>query len=643
MKVIIIGSGIAGLALGTILSQNGFTISINERDGELIRNGHAFLMHPDAMDVLNTISNYQPQFEIPGQVIDKIVLKRPDDSIIQSTDLESWICMKRVDIIKYLSSFLKENELHYNRNFSHFIYENDKVVAVQFLNGDIEYGDIFIGADGAKSNIRKALFGEVTFTPVEVKEIVGVINNPSLVAKLPSTFTKYMSADKGLAVGLIPCSDTEMVWFIQYDVRLQTQKEFSPECLKALSFELLQNFPEEVQEVLRSNNFANNFVWYSTDFDLMPTFHKGNVALIGDAAHVALPFTSAGTTNALIDAHKMAELLLENANNFDIVCNTFYNDRAKQLNEHINLGREIKNNFLNASKGKIKLPLIKQLKEADKIIEPKIEILYFTDPVCSTCWLVQPQLRKLSLLYGKYFEIKYHMGGLLPNWEVLKNKKGKITQPSEAAEHWQEISETHDMPISPNVWLNSPLASSFPPSIAIKAAQMQNKIKAFHYHRRIKELLFIESKNITDIELLFNTAKEVGLDVEKLKNDINKSAIVKFEEDLQYAAQLNITVLPTFIFSNEFNEKIILNGYQEYDIMEKAILDLYPLAQKDTTIRKPLELFQIYQSMTTHEFSYLMEIDKMEAENVLKNLAHSGLVNRKKNNTGTIWKLNYSN
>jgi hypothetical protein len=199
------------------------------------------------------------------------------------------------------------------------------------------------------------------------------------------------------------------------------------------------------------------------------------------------------------------------------------------------------------------------------------------------------------------------------------------------------------MPISPNVWLNSPLASSFPPSIAIKAAQMQSKIKAFHYHRRIKELLFIESKNITDIELLFNTGKEVGLDVEKLKNDINKSAIVKFEEDLKYAAQLNIKVLPTFILSNEFNEKIILNGYQEYDILEKAILDLYPLAQKDNTIRKPLELFQIYQSMTTHEFLYLMEIDKIEAENILKNLAHSGLVNRKKNNTGTIWKLNYSN
>jgi predicted transcriptional regulator len=47
--------------------------------------------------------------------------------------------------------------------------------------------------------------------------------------------------------------------------------------------------------------------------------------------------------------------------------------------------------------------------------------------------------------------------------------------------------------------------------------------------------------------------------------------------------------------------------------------------------------------MTTHEFLYLMEIDKIEAENILKNLAHSGLVNRKNNNSGSIWKLNYSN
>ena len=75
MKVVIIGSGIAGMALAVILRNNGFEIAINERDSEMPRKGHAFLMHPDAMDILNDISTFNPGIEIPGQVIDKIVLK----------------------------------------------------------------------------------------------------------------------------------------------------------------------------------------------------------------------------------------------------------------------------------------------------------------------------------------------------------------------------------------------------------------------------------------------------------------------------------------------------------------------------------------------------------------------------------------
>lgn len=637
MKVVIIGSGIAGMALGVILRNNGFEISINERDSGMPTKGHAFLMHPDAMDVLNDISMFNPSIEVPGQVIDKISLKRPDSSIIQTTELESWICMKRIDIIKYLNGFISKEEIHYNRSFSHFIYENDKAIAVVFSNGEIEYGDVFIGSDGAKSRVRHALFGEMNFTPVEVKEIVGVVHNPQLISRQPNTFTKYMCSKSGLAIGLIPCSSEEMVWFMQFDIRLQKNVEETPENLKQLCFELLAPFPDDVKEILLSNNFANNYVWHSTDFDLLPSFNKGNVALIGDAAHVALPFTSAGTTNALLDASKMAELLINKQSTFEDTCTAFYEARSKQLKEHIELGREIKRNFLNVSE-EVTLPLITQLKEDEKDKpNPAVEILYFTDPVCSTCWLVQPQLRKLSLEYGKYFEIKYHMGGLLPSWKGYD--RGKIKTPNDAAEHWKEMAEKHKMPISPNVWLESPLSSSFPPSIAIKAAQLQNKIKAFHFHRRIKELLFFESKNITDIELLIETAIEVGLDRERLIDDIGKMALVKFEEDLEYAVELDVKVLPTFIFSNAAGEQIILKGYQEFETMENAILDLYPAAEKDKTIRKPLELFQIYQSMTTHEFTYLMGLEKQEAEGILRNLSHSGMLLSKKNKSGSIWKL----
>jgi 2-polyprenyl-6-methoxyphenol hydroxylase-like FAD-dependent oxidoreductase len=51
-----------------------------------------------------------------------------------------------------------------DRKFSHFIYSNDKVVAAAFENGEVEYGDIFVGADGGNSRVREAIFGETKFT-----------------------------------------------------------------------------------------------------------------------------------------------------------------------------------------------------------------------------------------------------------------------------------------------------------------------------------------------------------------------------------------------------------------------------------------------------------------------------------------------
>jgi 2-polyprenyl-6-methoxyphenol hydroxylase-like FAD-dependent oxidoreductase/predicted DsbA family dithiol-disulfide isomerase len=636
MKVVIIGSGIAGLTLGTILQNEGWRISINERNDNLSNKGHAFLMHPDAMHVLNVIAKYNPDYEIPGQIIDKIMLKNADDSELQTTELDSWICMKRTAIIDYLVSFIQPQNIKYGRTFSHFIYHNDTAVAAVFTNGEVEYGDVFIGADGAHSNVRNELFGEVSFTPVEVKEVVGVVKNKELVQQFKHRFIKYLCKNRGIAFGAIPCSNDELVWFIQYDVTLEKETLDTPEKLKAHCYRIMEAFPNEVRQVLNSNDFSNNYIWRSTDFDLMPSFSKNNVLLIGDAAHLALPFTSAGTTNALVDAHLMANLLLQRTP-LDEVGATFYHQRETLLQEHIQLGRAIKEKFLLGTNAGVVLPLVAKTREKTNTLKKApIQILYFTDPVCSTCWLVQPQLRKLALQYGQYFEIKYHMGGLLPSWETYNGSK--IKHPGDAAQHWKEVGEQYPMPISPDVWLNSPLASSFPPSIAIKAAQLQSKVKAYHFHRRIKEMLFVESKNITDIELLLHVANEVGLNKTVFIDDLSKVAVNKFEDDLNLATQLQVKVLPTFIFTNEHAQEVILKGYQEFNALEKAILDLYPAAVKDERKRDALELFKLFPSLTTFEYAFLMDVSNDQAISELTKLAQQNCVVAKANETGTIWK-----
>jgi hypothetical protein len=51
----------------------------------------------------------------------------------------------------------------------------------------------------------------------------------------------------------------------------------------------------------------------------------------------------------------------------------------------------------------------------------KIKLIYFTDPICSSCWAIEPQLKKLKLEFGEHIIFDYHMGGLLPSWDIYNS------------------------------------------------------------------------------------------------------------------------------------------------------------------------------------------------------------------------------
>jgi thioredoxin reductase len=54
-KTVIIGGGVAGLSLAIALGKKGRDVVVCEREGLSHSNGHAFLIHPEAMRVLEGI------------------------------------------------------------------------------------------------------------------------------------------------------------------------------------------------------------------------------------------------------------------------------------------------------------------------------------------------------------------------------------------------------------------------------------------------------------------------------------------------------------------------------------------------------------------------------------------------------------
>lgn len=263
-----------------------------------------------------------------------------------------------------------------------------------------------------------------------------------------------------------------------------------------------------------------------------------------------------------------------------------------------------------------------------------VKIVYYTDPICSSCWGIEPQLRKLKLEYGNSIEIEYRMGGLLPDWSY---NSGGISKPSDVAHHWDEVSLHYDMPIDGDVWLEDPLDSSYPPSIAFKAAQMQDNHKAILFLREIREMVFLQKKNITKWPYLELAAKKAGLDIVKFKADYEGKAKALFNDDLKLGCELNVRGFPTMFFTDAAGNKEIVYGSKPYSTFENALLKIYPNAHKTEYGKSWTLLFSSYHSLTAKEFSELVGIPRSESENYLDDLTIKGALEKLTTKNGAIW------
>jgi 2-polyprenyl-6-methoxyphenol hydroxylase-like FAD-dependent oxidoreductase/predicted DsbA family dithiol-disulfide isomerase len=637
MKVVIIGAGIGGLTLANYLDKDGVDVVLNERGAGAPGGGHAFLMHTDGLSVLQELTKGQVA-DLPGNMVNKYSLRRPDDLEVQCLRLDKWRCIKRTELTQFLNRLLPPGIMRDNRQFTHFIYKDGKIVAAAFANGEREYGDIFVGADGGYSKVREGIMGPVDFHSGRVKEVVGVACNKAIALAQNGTFNKFQSDVKGLSFGIIPTSEDELVWFMQYDPLLSDVADDSPEALSTFCRQLMQSFPPLVHEVLQSNDFQKTYIWNTRDFDLLPRFYHENVVLIGDAAHLALPFTSAGTTNAMVDAKVLARML-KDKDNYHSAFKAYYATRSTEVAAHLKLGRELRDIFLDPVKHTgehIPIPLIsEEFKPVMISAQKPIDVLYFTDPICSTCWIIQPLIRKLKLEYGNYLNIRYCMGGLLPSWTDYTG--GSIKKPADAAEHWELACACHEMPLDGDVWIEDPLHSSYPPSIAFKAAQLQDPEKAISFLRRIQEMVFLEKKNIIKWEHLHQAAFDNGLDSARLLRDFEGRAKELFDEDLELAREMDVHSFPTLFFSNSNEMQIKLKGLQPYEKFEEVILSLVPEAEKTQINTDPESLFCHFPTMTDKEFSVLTNTPREDAMETLNALLENGSIERFESKNGRIW------
>lgn len=311
MRSVLIGGGVAGCAVAAALrgTRLGAESIIVERRQTGAPAGMGFILMPNGLAALEQIA---PEFDwrAAGRLIDRVVLRHSDGRVLSDQPIETSVCVGRERFLAMLRTATGPTCFLDATSFSGLARRDDGSTAAVLLEGGAAIeGDAFFGCDGAQSRTRGILFPESQLAEVVVKEIVSIAHAPALARRLGSSFHKFHDPEGGLAVGLLAESAERVVWFIQFDARRWPEVSATPAGMAHFAMERIAGWAGEVLEAFEHTNFGRSHLWPTRDLPPLASLHCENLALVGDAAHACLPFTSQGANGALVDAVILRELL----------------------------------------------------------------------------------------------------------------------------------------------------------------------------------------------------------------------------------------------------------------------------------------------------------------------------------------------
>ncbi|MGB1660912.1 MAG: FAD-dependent oxidoreductase [Planctomycetota bacterium] len=348
MKIVIIGGSIAGMACALRLQKRGHRVSILERRSSAASGGFGMILDGTACQNLRELG-----VSMSGHThsIGQYHVYDLNHNFHSRQPLQDCQGIERQRLVSQMRNQLQPGSIQFGAEFDHFIEDqNGSTRAAALRNGKIIEADLFIGADGVRSKIRRDCFPESTLNSVKSVEIVGMTQFERIPSELKGTFKKYLNGREGAAMGMVPTADQKVIWYFQWDLRRWPQTLMEPAARSGWLKTELQRWPSLVRKVVGSKDLRHCHLWRTTDMDLPSRFHKGNVLLVGDAAHPLLTFTSQGVGSALEDGLILGDALSDwdstSVDSLDRRLTDFANKRIPVLQRRLEEGRSLQRQFL---------------------------------------------------------------------------------------------------------------------------------------------------------------------------------------------------------------------------------------------------------------------------------------------------------
>lgn len=315
-QVLISGASFAGLTLAYWLNKFGYQVTIIEVGKDLRKGGSPIDVRGKALDVVKEMGILEKikasEFVHTDEIINAKNETLTTFSINTQPEYLGDIEIHRGDLIEIIYEILPKDEVEivFDNSIETLIQHKDKV-EVSFEKGESRSFDLVFGADGTHSIVRRLVFGAeenfkkffgVYFAFTRADHIqTGKPRNAGIVYReLGKQAVIYQFKDAANAVLLFRAPK------LDWDYRNQEQQK------QILKEYFGNNTNWKIPEILDSMLNSDNLYFDEASQIHMPTWTKGRVALIGDAAHAPSFFTGMGTSLALQGATLLAKELDSN-------------------------------------------------------------------------------------------------------------------------------------------------------------------------------------------------------------------------------------------------------------------------------------------------------------------------------------------
>ena len=227
---------------------------------------------------------------------------------VQVADASGWNAtfgMHRADFVAFLAEALPDGVVHTGHRATGFA-QSDERARVSFENGASAEADVVIGADGIHSELRPFVFPPSK--PVFHGTIAyrGVVAHERIADWPTDRWQMWLGPSKHFLA--FPVRAGQLINYVGFVPADREMKESwsAPGDPQVLRREFA-GWDARIERVLRA--VENTFRWALYDREPLPTWTKGRLSLLGDAAHPMLPHLGQGANQSIEDGMALATIL----------------------------------------------------------------------------------------------------------------------------------------------------------------------------------------------------------------------------------------------------------------------------------------------------------------------------------------------